>query len=66
MRPSQNAGQFPDDIFKCIALNENIFISTKISLKFVSNGPINKIPALVQIMARRQPGNKPSFEPMMA
>ena len=28
-------------------------------------GPINQIPALVQIMAWRRPGNKPLFEPMM-
>ena len=37
--------------FKCIFLNENIWISIKISLKFVPKGPINNIPALVQIMA---------------
>ena len=28
-------------------------------------GPINNIPALVQIMARRRPGEKPLSEPMM-
>ena len=37
----------------------------KISLKFVPKGPINNIPALVQIMAGRRPGNKPLFEPVM-
>ena len=37
----------------------------KISLKFVPNGQINNIPALVQIMAWRQPGDKPLSEPMM-
>ena len=31
--------------------------SIKISLKFVPNGPINNIPALVQIMAWRQTGD---------
>ena len=36
-----------------------------ISLKFVSDGSINNIPALVQIMAWRLPGTKPLFEPMM-
>ena len=41
---------FPD-IFKCIFLNENVWISFKISLKLVPKGPINSIPALVQIMA---------------
>ena len=36
-----------------------------ISLKFVPKGPINNIPALVQIMAWRQTGDKPLSEPMM-
>ena len=34
-------------IFKCILLNENVWSSIKISLKFVRKGPINNIPALV-------------------
>ena len=42
-----NGRHFPDDIFKCIFLNENVFISIKISLKFVPKGQINNIPALV-------------------
>ena len=53
-----------DDIFKCIFLNENAWIPVKISLKFVPKGPINNIPALVQIMAWRRPGDKPLSEPM--
>ena len=53
------------DIFKCIFLNENVWISIKISPKFVSNGPIINIPALVQIMAWRRPGDKTLSEPMM-
>ena len=40
-------------------------ISIKISLKFIPKGPINNIPALVQIMAWRRPGDKPLSEPMM-
>ena len=32
---------------------------------FVPKGPINNIPALVQIMAWRRPGDKPLSEPMM-
>ena len=32
-----------DDIFKCIFLNENVWIMIKITLKFVSKGPINNI-----------------------
>ena len=46
-------------------VNENDRISIKISLKFVLKDPINNIPALVQIMAWRRPGNKPLSEPMM-
>ena len=42
-----NGRHFPDDIFKCIFLNENVLISIKISLKFVPKGQINNIPALV-------------------
>ena len=65
LRPRQNGRHFPDDIFKCISLNENVWISIKISLNSVPNGPINNIPALVQIMAWRRPGDKPLSEPMM-
>ena len=52
LRPIQNGGHFPDNIFKCILLNENVRISIKNSLKFVPKGPINNIPTLVQTMAR--------------
>ena len=45
--------------------NENLRISIKISLKCVPKGPVNNIPALVQIMAWRQPGDTPLSEPMM-
>ena len=64
LRPRQDGCQFPD-IFKCIFLNENIWISLEISLKFAPRGPINNIPALVQIMAWRRPGDKPLSEPMI-
>ena len=40
---------FADDVFKCIFLNENIWISLKISLEFVPKVPVSNIPALVQI-----------------
>ena len=50
---------FHCDILKFIFLNENSQIPLKISLKFVPNVRFNNIPALVQIMACRQPGNKP-------
>ena len=65
LRPRQNGRHFPDDIFKCIFLNETVWISITISLKFVPTGPIKNIPALVQIMAWRRPGDKPLSEPMI-
>ena len=65
MRPRQNARRFQDAIFKWIFVNENAWISNKISLKFVLNGPINNIPSLVQIMAWWRPGIKPLYKPVM-
>ena len=64
-RPKQNGRHFADDIFKWIFLNANVWIPIKISLKFVPEGPINNISALVQIMAWRRPGDKPLSGPMM-
>ena len=65
LRPRKNERHFADDIFKCIFVNENVWIPIKISMKFVPKGPINNIPALVQIMAWRCQGDKPLSEPMM-
>ena len=65
LRPRRNGQHFTDDIFKRILFNENIWIWIKISQKFVPKGPINNIPALVQIMAWRRPGDKPLSEPVM-
>ena len=65
LRPRQNGRHFPNDIFLCIFLNENEWHSIKISLKFLPKVPINNIPAFVQIMAWRRPGDKPLSEPMM-
>ena len=65
LRPKPNGRSFAHDSFKWIFLNENIWISLKISLKFVPKGPINIILALVWIMAWRRPGDKPLSEPMM-
>ena len=66
LRPRQNDRQFPCGIFKCIFFNENIWIFIKMSLKFIPKGPINSIPALVQIMAWRRSSDKPLFKRMMA
>ena len=65
LRPRQDGRHFPDEIFKSIFLNENVWISIKMSLKLVPRCPINNIPALVQIMAWRRQGDKPLSEPMM-
>ena len=65
LRPGQNGRHFADDSFKYILLNENVWISIEVTLKYVRKGPINNIPALVQIMAWRRPGDKPLSEPMM-
>ena len=42
LRPRQNGRDLADNIFKCIFLNENVRISLKISLKFVTKVQINK------------------------
>ena len=51
LRLRQNGRHFADDIFKYIFLNETVWISIKISLKFVHKNPNNNIPALVKITA---------------
>ena len=63
--PRQNGRHFADNPFKCIFLNENVWILLKISLKFVLKCPIHKNPALVQRMAWHHSGNKPWSEPVM-
>ena len=47
LRPRQNGHHFAEDVFKCIFLKKNVWISLKISLKFVPKVRINTIPALV-------------------
>ena len=45
LRPRQNGRLFPDDIFKCIFLTENVSVPIKIIPGFVSKDPINNIPS---------------------
>ena len=66
LRPIQNGRHIADNIFKRFFLIENIWIPIKISLKYVPKGPINNIPALVQIMAWRHSGEKPLSESMLS
>ena len=63
LRSRQNGCHFAYD--KAIFLNENCCILIQTSLKFVSNGPTNNNPALVQIVAWCQTGDKPLYELMM-
>ena len=65
LRSGQNGRYFTDDIFIYIFLNENAWILIRISLNFIPKCRIINIPALVQIIAWRHPGDKPLSEPMM-
>ena len=61
----QNGRHFAN-IFKCNFFGENGCILNNILLKFISSGPVNIKPALVQIMACCLFGTKPLSDPMMA
>ena len=50
--------------FQMHFLDENIWTSINISLKFVPKGQMNNILALVQIISWNWPGDKPLSEPM--
>ena len=63
--PRQNCHHFTDGIFIGFFLDENLWLSLKISLKLVPKVWINNIQALVQIMAWHRPGDKPLSGPMM-
>ena len=65
LRPRQRGRHFADDTFRHISLNEDVRNSIEISMNFVPKEPINHIPALVQIMAWRRPGDMPLSEPIM-
>ena len=65
LRPRQNGRHFQDDIFKCIFSNEDVWISLKNSMKVLPKVRIYNVPALVQIMYCRRPGDKQLSETMM-
>ena len=50
-----------ENVFSCI----RCIVSIEISLQFIAFDQISNIPALVQIMAWRRPGDKPLPEPML-
>ena len=60
LRPGKMPATLADDIFKCISLNEKFWVLYRISLKYVPWRLIDNMAALVQIMAWRQTGHKPS------
>ena len=59
LRPRQNCHHLAEDIFKCIFLNQNDAIE-------ITKVPIENKPTMVQIMAWRHPGDRPSSEAKMA
>ena len=61
--PGQNGRHFGRRHFKRIFLNKTVWISVKISLKFVPKSPNKNI---FQIMAWCRPGDKPLSEPTMS
>ena len=63
--PGKNDNHFADDIFECIFINEKVCILKRISLEFVPMGPIDNKPALIQAMAWRRTGDKPSLEAIL-
>ena len=62
----QNDRDVADDYFNLILVNWNVWISIRISLKIVPIYPLENNPALVQLMAKREPDDKPSSEPIVA
>ena len=58
--------QCADHIFKCIFLNENVWIFIKMLMQFVPTDSIDNIPSLVRMVAWHQPGKKSLSEPMTA
>ena len=56
----QNGRHFADDVFRFIFVTETLCTWIKISLKFVLKRPDDIKPALVQIIAWRRIGDKPS------
>ena len=59
MSPKQEGYYYSDDGFKSTLWYETCCILTSDSLKYVPMDPVNKFPALVQIMAGYQTGNNP-------
>ena len=65
LRPRQNGRHYPDDIFKCIFMNEKFCILIRILLKFVPKGLIDNKSELIQEMAWHRSGDEPLSESMV-
>ena len=65
LRPEQNDRHFRSRLFQIKIWNENDCIFVPTFLKYASKCPIFNKPTLVQIMARRQTGDKVLYERMV-
>ena len=61
----QNGLHFADDIFIYIFMNEKLCISIQFLLKFIPEGLIDNMSALVKVMAWHRTGDKPLPEPRL-
>ena len=61
----QNGSHLVDAIYTCIFLNENIGISLKSLIKFISKVSVDNSSVLVQVMTWSQTEDKPLPKPMM-
>ena len=62
MKPRQYGIHFEDVIFKCKLLQDAMAYWVNLHYNM---SPINNIPEIIQIMAWRQRGDMPLFEPMV-
>ena len=58
-------GKIGDDIIKWIPFNKNVWISIRISMKPVPEGPTDNKSAWVEVMALGRTGDKPLRQPML-
>ena len=63
--PGQNGRHYGRRHFQRHFHEWKLYISIRISLKFVPKGPIDNKSALVRVMAWRRTGDKPLPEPML-
>ena len=65
LRPRQNGRHFADTISSAFSWVKMLEFRLRFHWSFVPKVQINNIPAMVQIMAWRRPGDKPLSKPMM-